>query len=144
MNKIIDNAFENDLILSQKKIILSLEAKKFLIKQSGGDARKLLNTIDIALTLIGEKKEISIDVISESLQNKYLLYDKKGDYHYDTVSAFIKSMRGSDPDASIYWLTVMIEGGEKLEFIARRIIIFASEDIGNADPKALDLGAEAI
>lgn len=144
MNKIIDNAFENDLILSQKKIILSLEAKKFLIKQSGGDARKLLNTIDIALTLIGEKKEISIDVISESLQNKYLLYDKKGDYHYDTVSAFIKSMRGSDPDASIYWLTVMIEGGEKLEFIARRIIIFASEDIGNADPKALDLAVSGF
>ena len=94
--------------------------------------------------LMKDTKEISTDVLKESMQNKSLLYDKDGDYHYDTVSAFIKSLRGSDPDASIYWLTVMIEGGEKLEFISRRLIIFASEDIGNAEPNALNIAVSGF
>ena len=144
MNIIIDKALNYDIVLSKESYILSEESRKFLITQSGGDARKLLNTLEIATMLMKDTKEISTDVLKESMQNKSLLYDKDGDYHYDTVSAFIKSLRGSDPDASIYWLTVMIEGGEKLEFISRRLIIFASEDIGNAAPNALNIAVSGF
>tara|TARA_B100001559_G_scaffold320504_1_gene332899 strand:+ start:147 stop:1445 length:1299 start_codon:yes stop_codon:yes gene_type:complete len=139
MDKIIDNAFNHDIVLSKLDLKLPESSRKFLISQSGGDARKLLNTLEIATLILNDSNNISIEILKEASQNKSLLYDKDADYHYDTISAFIKSMRGSDPDAAIYWLTVMIEGGEKLEFIARRLIIFASEDIGNADPGALNL-----
>tara|TARA_Y100000590_G_scaffold2075_1_gene2727 strand:+ start:119 stop:1417 length:1299 start_codon:yes stop_codon:yes gene_type:complete len=139
LNKILSNAFKEDIILSKNNYTLTSNVKDKLIMNSGGDARKMLNTIDIAINIIGKNGAITSDVLDESFQNKSILYDKSGDYHYDTVSAFIKSMRGSDPDAAIYWLSVMIEGGEKPEFIARRMVIFASEDIGNADPRALSI-----
>ena len=144
LNKILSNAFKEDIILSQNNYTITPIVKDKLIMNSGGDARKMLNTIDIAINIIGKPGAITSDVLDESFQNKSILYDKTGDYHYDTVSALIKSMRGSDPDAAIYWLSVMIEGGEKPEFIARRMVIFASEDIGNADPRALSIAVDGF
>ena len=115
-----------------------------LVKASGGDARKLLNTLELASSLVGDDGVITTDILSEALQRKTQLYDKTGDYHYDTISAFIKSVRGSDPDAAVYWLAVMLEGGEKPEFIARGLIILASEDIGNADPQGLTMATSGF
>ncbi|MDG2266436.1 MAG: replication-associated recombination protein A, partial [Candidatus Marinimicrobia bacterium] len=109
------------------------------IQYCGGDARKMLNTFEIALNMSNENNLITDKIIDEALQSKTQLYDKNSDYHYDTISAFIKSVRGSDPDAAIFWMAVMLEGGEKPEFILRRLIILASEDIGNADPQALQI-----
>ena len=99
----------------------------------------MLNAFEIALDMCDENNLISDQIINEVLQSRTLLYDKNSDYHYDTISAFIKSVRGSDPDAAVYWMAVMLEGGEKPEFILRRLIILASEDIGNADPRALQV-----
>ena len=144
LSKILSNAFKEDIILSKGNYTITQSVIDKLIKNSSGDARKMLNTIDIAVNIIGESGAITSEVLNESFQNKSILYDKAGDYHYDTVSALIKSMRGSDPDAAIYWLSVMIEGGEKPEFIARRMVIFASEDIGNADPKALNIAVSGF
>ena len=144
LSKILSNAFKEDIILSKGNYTITQLVIDKLIKNSSGDARKMLNTIDIAVNIIGESGAITSEVLNESFQNKSILYDKAGDYHYDTVSALIKSMRGSDPDAAIYWLSVMIEGGEKPEFIARRMVIFASEDIGNADPKALNIAVSGF
>ena len=109
-----------------------------MLESCGGDARKMLNTLELAVSLHAEENPRLIkEDIQEALQQKHIIYDKAGDYHYDVISAFIKSIRGSDPDAAVYWLAVMLEGGEKPEFIARRLIILASEDIGNAEPYAL-------
>ena len=144
LNEILDHAFEQDIILSKGNYKITETVKNKLIQNSSGDARKMLNTIDIAVNIVGESGTITTGVLDEAFQNKSILYDKAGDYHYDTVSALIKSMRGSDPDAAIYWLSVMIEGGEKPEFIARRMVIFASEDIGNADPKALSMAVSGF
>jgi len=144
LESILDHAFNADIILSQSGIIIGKEVQKKLIKSAGGDARKMLNTLDVAVQLLGEEKEITDQIFSEAAQSKILIYDKKGDYHYDIISAFIKSVRGSDPDAAIYWLAVMLEGGEKPEFIARRLIILASEDIGNADPNGLIIATSAF
>ena len=144
LSEILDHAFEEDIILSKGNYVITETVKNKLIQNSSGDARKMLNTIDIAVNIVGESGTITTGVLDEAFQNKSILYDKAGDYHYDTVSAFIKSMRGSDPDAAIYWLSVMIEGGEKPEFIARRMVIFASEDIGNADPKALSMAVSGF
>jgi len=144
LSKILSNAFKEDIILSKGKYTITQSVIDKLIKNSSGDARKMLNTIDIAINILGESGAITTGILDESFQNKSILYDKDGDYHYDTVSALIKSMRGSDPDAAIYWLSVMIEGGEKPEFIARRMVIFASEDIGNADPKALNIAVSGF
>jgi putative ATPase len=96
------------------------------------------------VNLIGGKGQITQEILNEAIQSKTLIYDKQGEYHYDTISAFIKSVRGSDPDAALYWLAVMLEGGEKPEFIARRLIILASEDIGNADPNGLTLATSGF
>ncbi len=140
LSSILQNAMNNDIILSKKSINFEEGLKDYLIQVSGGDARKMLNTLEAAVVIAGEKGEtlnINEGILSEVLQSKTQLYDKDGDYHYDTISAFIKSVRGSDPDAAIYWLAIMLEGGENPEFIARRLIILASEDIGNADPQAL-------
>jgi putative ATPase len=107
----------------------------------------MLNTFEIALGLIDNNGPITNEILEEALQTKTQLYDKSGDYHYDTISAFIKSVRGSDPDAAIYWMAVMLEGGEQPEFIARRLVILAAEDVGNADPQALPLavaGSQAV
>lgn len=136
---ILDNAFKTDIILQKNQIELSENVKTQLIKSAGGDARKMLNALEISISLLGGKGEITASILNEALQKRTQLYDKTGDYHYDTISAFIKSVRGSDPDAAIYWLATMLEGGEKPEFIARRLVILASEDIGNADPQGLSI-----
>ncbi len=144
LDTILTNAFREDIILSQLKVSLPDDVRERLINASGGDARKLLNGLEIALDLIGNEGKLTISVLNEALQSRAQLYDKTGDYHYDTISAFIKSVRGSDPDAAIYWLAVMLEGGEQPEFVARRLIILASEDIGNADPRGLTLATSGF
>ena len=142
---ILQNAIDKDIKLSQRHIDLSNESRKLLIRSAGGDARKMLNTFEAAVSFMNEdSQKLTQEKIISALQVKTNIYDKSGDYHYDTISAFIKSIRGSDPDAAIYWLAVMLEGGEKPEFIARRLIILASEDIGNAEPYALTLANAAF
>jgi putative ATPase len=136
---ILDHALETDILLQKNSLELPIKSRDHLLQSAGGDARKMLNTLEIALSLIDDKGPISRAVLNEALQSRSQLYDKTGDYHYDTISAFIKSVRGSDPDAAVYWLAVMLEGGEKPEFIARRLVILASEDIGNADPNCLNM-----
>lgn len=133
---IIENAIEKDTILKTKKIVV--KEYEALIRLSGGDARKLLNIFEIAINGIGgDKVEITNEKVLEHVQQNLALYDKSGEQHYDIISAFIKSIRGSDPNAAVYWLARMIEGGEDPSFIARRLLILASEDIGNANPNAL-------
>ena len=124
------------------------EAAQFLADISGGDARAALNAVELGV-LTTEKSEdgkihLTLDVVSECIQKRTVRYDKTGDNHYDTISAFIKSMRGSDPDAAVYYLAKMIYAGEDERFIARRIMICASEDVGNADPMALTVAVMAI
>ncbi|MCH7612246.1 MAG: replication-associated recombination protein A [Candidatus Marinimicrobia bacterium] len=137
LNHILTRAYRIDILLSKGIVHIEDDIRWRLIQSAGGDARKMLNTIEVAVSLIDEEGTITDQILQEALQSKTQLYDKTGDYHYDTISAFIKSVRGSDPDASVYWLAVMLEGGEKPEFIARRLVILASEDIGNADPNGL-------
>ncbi len=123
------------------------EALDFLARQAGGDARIALNTLEVAAALLKghtEKRVITLEDIQEALQKKALLYDKGGEEHYNVISAFIKSLRGSDPDAALYWLARMLEAGEDPIFILRRMIILASEDIGNADPRALQIAVSAL
>jgi len=144
LGTILDSAFNNDIILSKGNVELEKKARKQLILSSGGDARKMLNSLELAFSLASESGLISEKILLEALQSKTQIYDKTGDYHFDTISAFIKSVRGSDPDAALYWLAVMIEGGEKPEFISRRLIILAAEDIGNADPQALIMATSAF
>lgn len=145
---IINRALEKDIILSRYTI--TLEEPEQLIFYGSGDARRTLNLLEAAFFLSDRTKEtvhISGNLINKAASQNPLLYDKKGEYHYDTISAFIKSVRGSDPDASVYWLARMLESGEDPLFIARRLIILASEDIGNAEPYALSLanaGFEAV
>jgi len=144
LNQVLTRAFELDIILSKGKIQINQLTKEYLIHSAGGDARKMLNTLEVAINLVGESGTITSEILQEALQSKTQLYDKTGDYHYDTISAFIKSVRGSDPDAAVYWLAVMLEGGETPEFIARRLVILASEDIGNADPRGLSLATSGF
>ena len=129
--------------LGNLAIEMTGEAMEFFSSHADGDARTALNTVEVASTLVspdGEgKRIITIDIAEEAMQKRVLLYDKGGDEHYNVISAFIKSMRGSDPDASLYWLARMVEAGEDPLFIARRMVIFAAEDIGNADPQALQI-----
>jgi len=139
LQMILDYSIKSDIVLSQKNIVVDKTVQKKLIQYCGGDARKMLNAFEIALNMSDENNSITDKIIDEALQSKTQLYDKNSDYHYDTISALIKSIRGSDPDAAIYWMAVMLEGGEKPEFILRRLIILASEDIGNADPQALQI-----
>jgi len=133
--------------LGHLNIKITDEALYHIAKFSDGDARKALSVLEIAVltTKPDEGGYINIDIktIQESIQKKHIVYDKAGDQHYDTISAFIKSMRGSDPDATVYWLAKMIYAGEDPRFIARRIIIAASEDVGNADPMALIIATQA-
>ncbi len=142
LQDILHRAIQKDILLSQLKLELNEEVESLLIGSCGGDVRKMLNTLELAISLHSPGElpvRLTQSDIREALQSKNIIYDKAGDYHYDTISALIKSVRGSDPDAAIYWLAVMLAGGEKPEFIARRLIILASEDIGNADPYALVL-----
>ncbi|MDA8415332.1 MAG: replication-associated recombination protein A [Desulfobacteraceae bacterium] len=123
------------------------DALEFLAMQAGGDARIALNTLEVAAALLeGQPGQgrITLGIVQEALQKKALLYDKGGEEHYNVISAFIKSMRGSDPDAALYWLARMLEAGEDPIFILRRMIILASEDIGNADPRALQMAVAAL
>lgn len=135
--RILHHAMEQDEVLKRKKI--SIKEYEALLRFSGGDARKLLNIFELVVNALDKGGEIEItnDVVMQNVQQNIALYDKAGEQHYDIISAFIKSMRGSDPNAAVYWLARMIEGGEDPLFIARRMLIFASEDIGNANPTAL-------
>lgn len=147
LNSLINLALDKDTILKNKNVSLDADAKDTLIKYSNGDSRALLNALEIAVFSENEKDgkiNICKDTIENSIQKKIAIYDKKGDRHYDTISAFIKSMRGSDPDAAVYYLAKMLESGEDIKFIARRMIIFASEDISNADPYALVLATNTF
>jgi putative ATPase len=147
LTKLLQQAIERDEVLSQKNI--ELKETEALINISGGDARKLLNLLELVvdtpppspLLQEGGKGNDVIKITDEQVmrvaQQRISLYDKSGEQHYDIISAFIKSMRGSDPNAAVYWLARMIEGGEDVKFIARRMVILASEDIGNANPTAL-------
>jgi len=135
LNALLNIALEKDETLSSKKIVL--KETESLIRLSGGDARKLLNLFELVCDQVGLNGVITDELVMQIAQQKIALYDKKGEQHYDIISAFIKSMRGSDPNAAVYWLARMIEGGEDVKFIARRMMIFASEDIGNANPNAL-------
>ena len=133
---LIDIALKTDVELKDKKI--KVKEYESLLQLSGGDARKLLNTLEIVVNSFDTNKiEITNDIVLSIVQQNIVRYDKAGDQHYDVISAFIKSIRGSDPNAAVYWLARMIEGGEDVKFIARRLLISASEDIGNANPTAL-------
>jgi len=134
--KIVNIALTKDTYLKAKNILI--EEDEALLRFSGGDARKLLNVLELVVNAEeNETVTITNDKVIDRLQNNMAMYDKNGEMHYDIISAFIKSMRGSDPDASVYWLARMIEGGEDVKFIARRMLILAAEDIGLANPNAL-------
>ena len=133
---LLQRAIENDVFISKKKI--KLKETNALIRLSGGDARKLLNIFEL---IVNSENNDAIEItdagVLQKIQSNTVRYDKTGEQHYDIISAFIKSIRGSDPNAAVYWLARMIEGGEDVKFIARRLLIAASEDIGNANPTAL-------
>ena len=136
LEALLQRAIETDVVLQKKKIIL--KETEALIRLSGGDGRKLLNVFELVINATPtEEIEITNELVLHFAQQNTVLYDKTGEQHYDIVSAFIKSIRGSDPNAAVYWLARMIEGGEDVKFIARRMLIAASEDIGNANPTAL-------
>jgi putative ATPase len=141
LKALLHRAIEEDIILASKEIVI-LEYHA-LLNISGGDARKLLNLFDLVVTN-ANGAHITDELVMSVAQQKVAMYDKGGEMHYDIISAFIKSIRGSDPNAAIYWLARMIEGGEDLKFIARRLLILASEDIGNANPTALVLANECF
>jgi putative ATPase len=135
LTDLIQNALKNDIYLKKRNI--KLKETEAMINLSGGDARKLLNLLELISDAHADPLIITDELVMETAQQRIALYDKKGEQHYDIISAFIKSMRGSDPNAAVYWLARMIEGGEDVKFIARRMLILASEDIGNANPNAL-------
>jgi putative ATPase len=134
---VLHMAIRKDELLHRKSI--EIKETEALINISGGDARKLLNLLELVVEAEGNDVVITDELVMDVAQKRIALYDKKGEQHYDIISAFIKSMRGSDPNAAVYWLARMIEGGEDVKFIARRMLILASEDIGNANPTALVL-----
>tara|TARA_B100001142_G_scaffold252529_1_gene253032 strand:+ start:554 stop:1825 length:1272 start_codon:yes stop_codon:yes gene_type:complete len=136
LQELLYRAITHDNILN--KLNITLEETQSLIQISGGDARRLLNILELVVSSTNAKEIIlTNDLVIEKTQQNIARYDKNGEQHYDIISAFIKSIRGSDPNAAIYWLARMIEGGEDVKFIARRLLILASEDIGNANPTAL-------
>jgi putative ATPase len=132
---LLERAMREDKIIASKNI--KLKETEALLRLSGGDARKLLNIFELLVTSSEGDLEITNELVFNRVQQNTVLYDKAGEQHYDIISAFIKSIRGSDPNAAVYWLARMIEGGEDVKFIARRLLILASEDIGNANPTAL-------
>lgn len=141
--ELLHKAVERDVILKTKHI--EFRETDAMLRYSGGDARKLLNILELVVEADGTDQVVITDaLVAERLQQNPLAYDKGGELHYDTISAFIKSIRGSDPDAALYWLARMIEGGEDPSFIARRLVISASEDIGLANPNALLLANAAF
>ena len=142
--KLVDNAVLTDVFLKERNF--RIEETDALLRYSGGDARKLLNILELLYESAPADEDIVINdtIVYDRLQQNPLAYDKDGEMHYDIISAFIKSIRGSDPDAALYWLARMIEGGEDPKFIARRLVISASEDIGLANPNALLLANAAF
>ncbi len=146
VEKLLERALTDDERgLGNQGLTIADEALAELANRTGGDARQALNALEVAALLaVGASRlEISIDDVAEALQRRVVRYDKTGDRHYDVISAFIKSVRGSDPDAALYWLFLMLEGGEDPEFIARRLIILASEDVGLADSNGLQVAVAA-
>ena len=139
---LLKHAMQTDPHIRSKAI--ELAETDALLMISGGDARKLLNLLELVTDVLPDHARITDEAVMEIAQQRVALYDKKGEQHYDIISAFIKSMRGSDPNAAVYWLARMIEGGEDVSFIARRMVIFASEDIGNANPNALLLASQTF
>jgi len=140
---LLERAIKNDPAYKKKKVII--KEKDALLKLSGGDARRLLNIFElVSESYEGETITITDKIVMDVAQQKVAVYDKTGDQHYDIISAFIKSIRGSDPNAAVYWLARMVEGGEDVKFIARRMVILASEDIGNANPTALVLATNCF
>jgi putative ATPase len=133
--ELLRSALKKDVLLKKRNI--ELKETEALVNISGGDARKLLNLLELVTDSQPDPLVITDEMVMETAQQRIALYDKKGEQHFDIISAFIKSMRGSDPNAAVYWLARMIEGGEDVKFIARRMLILASEDIGNANPNAL-------
>lgn len=133
--ELLKRAIKEDKIIASKNVVL--KETEAILRLSGGDARKLLNIFELLVTSADKNVEITNDLVLSKVQQNTVLYDKTGEQHYDIISAFIKSIRGSDPNAAVYWLARMIEGGEDVKFIARRLLILASEDIGNANPTAL-------
>ncbi|WP_274940787.1 replication-associated recombination protein A [Chordicoccus furentiruminis] len=145
---LLDRAMKDpDRGLGSYRAVLTPEARSFLSDMAGGDARTALNAIELAVMTTDRRQDgtvvIDLTTAEDCIQRRAVHYDKNGDQHYDTISAFIKSMRGSDPDAAVYYLAKMLEAGEDIRFIARRIMICASEDVGNADPMAMVVAASA-
>ncbi|MBC6999748.1 replication-associated recombination protein A [Cytophaga sp. FL35] len=143
LENLLKRALKEDSILSKKKV--DLKETEALLKLSGGDGRKLLNIFELVINSVdGDTVEITNELVLARVQKNTVLYDKTGEQHYDIISAFIKSIRGSDPNGAVYWLARMIEGGEDVKFIARRLLISASEDIGLANPTALVIANNAF
>jgi len=145
IHQIIERAIKTDFVL--KSLVIQNIDWNILEKLAGGDARRGLNILEKSVTILSSQKKplhLSKEIFEKVVQQKVLYYDKAGEYHYDLISAFIKSVRGSDPDAAVYWMARMLDGGEDPKFIARRMIILASEDIGNADPSALTLATDGF
>ncbi len=141
--ELLNRALTKDVFLKERNIVL--KETSAMLRYSGGDARKLLNILELTVeALPNDSKEITDEYVEKCLQQNPLAYDKDGEMHYDIISAFIKSIRGSDPDAALYWMARMIEGGEDPQFIARRLVISAAEDIGLANPNALLLANAAF
>lgn len=135
LEALLERAIKTDAFIAKKEI--KIEETEALLRISGGDARKLLNIFELVVNSEDEPIAITNEMVLSKIQKNTVLYDKTGEQHYDIISAFIKSIRGSDPNGAVYWLARMIEGGEDAKFIARRLLILASEDIGNANPTAL-------
>lgn len=148
LNEILDHALTHDVQYTGFKITLGTDERELLMLLSAGDARQMLNGMEIAIRLTKPQQDgarlVTKHIIEEAFQKKYAKYDKGGEEHYNIISAFIKSMRGCDPDGAVYWLARMLEGGEDPKFIARRMIVLASEDVGNADPYALTLATSCF
>lgn len=147
LSNLLDRALTSSEGFKNLNIDISNEAKSYLINASGGDARYMLNGLEIAVLSTdptGDKIIIGMEELVNSIQKKFGIYDKNGDNHYDTISAFIKSIRGSDPDSAILYLAIMLNSGEDIKFIARRLVVLASEDIGLADPNALTIATSCM
>lgn len=143
LGEILDHAISSDEALKNKNVDFEPAVRESLIGISQGDARRMLNLLEASLLLSSDGK-ITVDMLREAIKDTTVYYDRAGDKHYDTISAFIKSLRGSDPNAAVYYLARMLEGGEDPEFIARRMVILASEDIGNASPNAISIATSVF
>lgn len=148
LGRILDRALQHDELLKASRVKLSDHARSVLLQLAAGDARAVLNGLELAAKMAVPNaaglREVAAELISEAVQKRPALYDRQGDIHYDTISAFIKSVRGSDPNAALHYLARMLDAGEDPKFIARRLVILASEDIGNADPQALVIATSAF